>query len=726
MKKITLLFLFVLVGMQAFAQPSTITITAPTDATSVRITGPWWEWNPTGGPIATLNPDGTWLISLTSGAGAMEYLIVVDGVQENLIDNSQGGECTARVDAGNIVTDSSNYANRKWLPTDGVDYSETYDDCSQMVFPDTDISTPVTLPLDFSDDNQLFTYVGNSEGGSVVMEAGKMRFNGNGHIYDNAYLDLTSTFSLMDAANNTFTITMDPLLVPAGEERTHLIKASIGIGAAVELTGKSIGSGVQDVTFNFGAMGAEPWDRITIFMDFNTDKVTDYLISSITLGADPAATCTDGIQNGDETGVDCGGSCDEQCIVIALPLDFSDDNQLFTYVGNGEGGSVVMEAGKMRFNGNGHIYDNAYLDLTSTFSLMDAANNTFTITMDPLLVPAGEERTHLIKASIGIGAAVELTGKSIGSGVQDVTFNFGAMGAEPWDRITIFMDFNTDKVTDYLISSITLGADPVEPEVLPTTAAPSPTNSDVTILSIYNDTGSFTGVSQEWTQEYDFGTNQGNRDLDATDGVNNALKMDFSLSGWGAGAAIRDISNQTHLHFDYFAPAGDAGTNGHEFKFIIIGDGQGEKDYFFKTTGGDAVIEFDQWVSVDIPLSHYEALGFTKDKFLQYKLGSTSVLNTKVVYFDNIYFYNEANLGLDSSNALSMSLYPNPAKGSLNISAQNKIESATIYNVLGKKIKSFTVNAKTSSLDVSGLSRGIYILKYTANNAVGSMKFIKE
>ena len=266
----------------------------------------------------------------------------------------------------------------------------------------------------------------------------------------------------------------------------------------------------------------------------------------------------------------------------------------------------------------------------------------------------------------------------------------------------------------------------MEPEVLPTTAAPSPTNSDVTILSIYNDTGSFTGVSQVWSQEYDFGTNQGNKDLDPTDGVNNALKMDFSLSGWGAGAAIRDISNQTHLHFDYFAPAGDAGTNGHEFKFIIIGDGQGEKDYFFKTTGGDAVIEFDQWVSVDIPLSHYEALGFTKDKFLQYKLGSTSVLNTKVVYFDNIYFYNEANLGLDSSNALSMSLYPNPAKGSLNISAQNKIESATIYNVLGKKIKSFTVNAKTSSLDVSGLSRGIYILKYTANNAVGSMKFIKE
>jgi hypothetical protein len=85
-----------------------------------------------------------------------------------------------------------------------------------------------------------------------------------------------------------------------------------------------------------------------------------------------------------------------------------------------------------------------------------------------------------------------------------------------------------------------------------------------------------------------------------------------------------------------------------------------------------------------------------------------------------------ATASIDKNNLLEISLYPNPAKGKLNISAKNIIESATIYNILGKKVKSFTVNAKTSSLDVSVLSRGIYILKYTANNTVGSMKFIKE
>ena len=290
-----------------------------------------------------------------------------------------------------------------------------------------------------------------------------------------------------------------------------------------------------------------------------------------------------------------------------------------------------------------------------------------------------------------------------------------------WNDPAIEITVNVDNIT--AVAGDAIAAD----SSIPATAAPSPTNSDATILSIYNDTGDFNGVAQIWSQEYDFGANQGNKDLDPTDGVNNALKMDFSVAGWGAGRnTVTDISNQTHLHFDYYAPTADAGANGHEFKFIIIGEGQGEKDYTFKTTGGDGVIEFGEWVSVNIPLSHYEDLGFTKDQFLQFKLGSTSDLNTKVVYFDNIYFYNEATAGVDRDNKLSVSLYPNPTKNELNISSKNKIESVIIYNILGKKVKSFAVNALSKSLDVSNLSKGIYILKYTSNNAVGSMKFAKE
>ena len=36
------------------------TTTVCTSATEVRMTGPWWNWDPNGGPIAVDNGNGTW------------------------------------------------------------------------------------------------------------------------------------------------------------------------------------------------------------------------------------------------------------------------------------------------------------------------------------------------------------------------------------------------------------------------------------------------------------------------------------------------------------------------------------------------------------------------------------------------------------------------------------------------------------------------------------------
>jgi hypothetical protein len=90
---------FLLIGCFAFsvsyAQNLVITTEVCTSATSVRLTGPFWGWNPTGGPVATSNGNGTWTFTLSPAPTAdMEYLLVVDGVQENLISAMQnGGTC---------------------------------------------------------------------------------------------------------------------------------------------------------------------------------------------------------------------------------------------------------------------------------------------------------------------------------------------------------------------------------------------------------------------------------------------------------------------------------------------------------------------------------------------------------------------------------------------------------------------------------------------------------
>ena len=109
----------------SFAQDLIITTEVCTSANEVRLTGPWWGWNPAGGPVAVNNGNGSWTFTLSPAPTAdMEYLLVVDGVQENLITAMQnGGTCAP-------VTDYFSYANRRWLTTDPLTVSNTYGQCT--------------------------------------------------------------------------------------------------------------------------------------------------------------------------------------------------------------------------------------------------------------------------------------------------------------------------------------------------------------------------------------------------------------------------------------------------------------------------------------------------------------------------------------------------------------------------------------------------------------------
>jgi hypothetical protein len=118
------LFLTLFTSMNAFSQTLTITTSVCTSASEVRMTGQFWNWNPTGGPVAVSNGDGTWTFTFNPAPAAdMEYLLIVDGVQENLIQAMvNGGTCAP-------VTDNQNYANRKWLLTDPLNITNTYGQC---------------------------------------------------------------------------------------------------------------------------------------------------------------------------------------------------------------------------------------------------------------------------------------------------------------------------------------------------------------------------------------------------------------------------------------------------------------------------------------------------------------------------------------------------------------------------------------------------------------------
>jgi hypothetical protein len=107
-----------------------------TGGSVVRMTGPFWGWDPTAGPTAVDNMDGTYTITLSPAPVAdMEYLLILDGVQENLIqDMVDGGNCAP-------VTDFFGYANRKWLTSDPLVIDAVYDRCVPCSYPDISITT---------------------------------------------------------------------------------------------------------------------------------------------------------------------------------------------------------------------------------------------------------------------------------------------------------------------------------------------------------------------------------------------------------------------------------------------------------------------------------------------------------------------------------------------------------------------------------------------------------
>ena len=93
-------------------------------AESVALTGPFWGWDPNAGPVATDNGDGTWSVTFDPApTDNMEYLWIVNGVQENLIQAMvDGGACAP-------VTDYANYANRLW-EVGAENPSDVYNSCS--------------------------------------------------------------------------------------------------------------------------------------------------------------------------------------------------------------------------------------------------------------------------------------------------------------------------------------------------------------------------------------------------------------------------------------------------------------------------------------------------------------------------------------------------------------------------------------------------------------------
>ena len=82
----------------------------------------------------------------------------------------------------------------------------------------------------------------------------------------------------------------------------------------------------------------------------------------------------------------------------------------------------------------------------------------------------------------------------------------------------------------------------------------------------------------------------------------------------------------------------------------------------------------------------------------------------------------DTSLSLSKVSLESIVLHPNPSKDFIKISGLKSTEDYRIYNILGAQVSSGIVSNNTE-IDVRGVSRGLYFLKFNNGNAV---KFLKE
>lgn len=336
--------------------------------------------------------------------------------------------------------------------------------------------------------------------------------------------------------------------------------------------------------------------------------------------------------------------------------------------------------------------------------------------------------TIMGKVESGSGATpVENDQNHAGNGWQTITYTFAAANGN-YNTFAVFANrngsggFNNPVVgsTTYFdnLTAVKYVA-PADPA--PTTSAPNPThgNADV-VMSMFNDKPGFTNV---YVPEGEFGT----RALINLDAENDqTTKMNFGVAGWGQyDNTPPSVATANFLHLDYYVPTFAAGANGHGF-WIMLNSGSGERQYRIgngNTPGsGNQAIVFDTWTTVSIPMSHFIGLGFNPATLVSWKLGSDSDLNTRFVYFDNIYFTVNA-LNNDNFTKNTVSIYPNPVQDLLTINTQDTLKSVTVFNINGQQMP---IRLNNNTIDVSSFSNGVYMLSVELENGSKEvMKFVK-
>ncbi|MCD2260275.1 T9SS type A sorting domain-containing protein [Psychroserpens luteolus] len=112
-----------------------------------------------------------------------------------------------------------------------------------------------------------------------------------------------------------------------------------------------------------------------------------------------------------------------------------------------------------------------------------------------------------------------------------------------------------------------------------------------------------------------------------------------------------------------------------------------------------------------------------------YSVGPTSAMSSPNRFYNtsrNIEITNDA-LSVSEEEFITVKLYPNPTTGLLNFESTILLSEVKVHSILGQRVKTIAINNEQSSIDLSGLRTGSYLVTfYTNEQSLGSKLIVKN
>jgi choice-of-anchor B domain-containing protein len=234
-----------------------------------------------------------------------------------------------------------------------------------------------------------------------------------------------------------------------------------------------------------------------------------------------------------------------------------------------------------------------------------------------------------------------------------------------------------------------------------------------------------TSPTGQWEREIPIGTSYNNSISNADRDVSNdCLDIAFVTGNDGGGAGDDDVDDGNAV---LTSPVFDlsAYTNPYIYysRWFFNGGGNGDNpndSLIIELSNGQDVVVIDratemepmsEWLNKSFRISDY----LTPTAAMTLKVTATDFTPGHLVEagLDKFYVEDIMQPGFDENQAAIISVYPNPANNTITINCRTQAANSElqITNLSGQLVQQSTIHNSQSTIDISSLSKGIYILK---------------